>query len=847
MNFLPLSWRLARKDLRGSFGQFRIFLACLAVGVAAIAAVGSLNAAVVAGLTGDARVLLGGDVDLRRVHQPNTDEQDAFLESTATAVSRVTEMRAMARPVAGNDAPPAVRPALVELKGVDDAYPLVGAVALSPPLSLAEALQWQNGSWGAVAEANLLSRLGLEVGDRLQVGQARFDVRAVIEAEPDRIASVFDFGPRLMILADALPATGLVQPGSLIRYHTRVVLAPEVAVDDWVRSVEERYPEVGWRIRDVSAAAPGVERFVDRMTLFLTFVGLSALLVGGVGISNAIRAYLNGKTATIATFKCLGAPGSLVFWTYFLQIMALAAVGTGLGLVIGAAIPAFGLWILDGRLPIRAEAGLFPAPLALAAVFGLLTAVVFALWPLAQAREVPPASLFRASVMPLQARPRLGYVLALAVAALGLCALTIVSAEEPRFAAIFVAAAVGTLLLLRVGAAAVMAVARRLPRLPGASVPLALANLYRPGAPTPTVMVSLGVGMAVLVAVTLIEGALRAQIQERVPESAPALFFIDIQDAQAEAFDAALGSVAGVSEVRRVPAVRGRIVEIAGVPVDQASVAPEAQWAVQGDRALTTAATPPDNAEITAGAWWPETYEGPPLVSLDAGLADGFGVDVGDRLTLNVLGRELSAEIASLRQIDWQAIPFDFAMILSPASLAGAPITHVAAVFADPGREDAVESTVAALYPNITAVRVRDALDAVNAIIRAIGDGIRAAGSIAVAAGLLVLAGAMAADRRRRTYDSVLFKVLGATRSRLARLYVVEYGFLGLVTGVVATAIGTAAAWAVSEFVMGIDWVFLPATAATIIMLSVAITAVVGFAGTFRILGRKAAPYLRNE
>lgn len=851
MSVLPLAWRLARRDFRGGFRQFRIFLACLAIGVAAIAAVGSVGAAVVAGLKGDARVLLGGDVDLRLVHQPNTPEQDAYLVSHSAALSRMVEMRAMARPAHGDTQPgaaqPVARQTLVELKAVDDAYPLVGTVALSPALSLTDALQRRDGVWGAVADVNLLNRLGLEVGERIRVGDATLEVRATVEAEPDRIASVFDFGPRLMIAADALPATGLIQPGSLIRYHTRVILAPETAVEAWVQSVQEAFPQAGWRIRDVSAAAPGVERFVERMTLFLTFVGLSALLVGGIGISNATRAYLSSKTATIATFKCLGAAGHLVFWTYFLQILVLALVGIAFGLAIGAALPAIGLWLLDGRLPIRADAGLYPAPLALAALFGLLTATVFALWPLAQAREVPPANLFRAAVMPLGARPRAVYIGAMAAAAIALGALTIVSAGERSFAAIFVAGAIGALLLLRGSAVAAMALARRLPRLPGSSMALALANLHRPGAPTSAVMVSLGVGMAVLVAVTLIEGALRAQIQERVPESAPALFFIDIHDSQAAAFDTAIGSVAGVSDVQRVPAVRGRIVEISGVPVEQAEIAPEAQWAVQGDRALTTAAEPPDHAEFAAGQWWPASYDGPPLMSLDAGLAEGFGVDVGDQLTLNVLGRELNVTIASLRRIDWQAIPFDFAMILSPTALAGAPITHVAAVFADAGREDAVENVVASLLPNVTAVRVRDALDAVNAIIRSIGDGVRAAGSITVAAGLLVLGGAMAADRRRRTYDSVLFKVLGATRFQLARLYIIEYGLLGLVTGVVATAIGTAAAWAVTVFVMRTDWVFLPGIAALIVALCVVVTALVGFAGTFRILGRKAAPYLRND
>jgi putative ABC transport system permease protein len=745
----------------------------------------------------------------------------------------------------------AARPALVELKAVDDAYPLVGAVALAPWMPLSEAFQQRNGIWGAAAEVGVLNRLGLKVGDRVRVGEATFDVRAVIEAEPDRIASVFDFGPRLMIAADALPATGLIQPGSLIRYHTRVVLAPEAAVDEWVNAVRNAFPQAGWRIRDVSGAAPGVERFVERMSLFLTFVGLSALLVGGIGIGNGVRAYLNGKTATIATFKCLGAPGRLVFWTYFIQVLGLALFGTGLGLVLGAALPAVGLWLLEGRLPIPAEAGFYPAPLALAALFGLLTAVAFALWPLAQASDVPPANLFRAVVMPLQGWPRTPYILAVAAVAVALGALTIISAgaseSERRFAAIFVVGAIASLLLLRGGAMTVMALARRLPRLSGFFLPLVVANLHRPGAPTPTVMVSLGAGMAVLIAVTSIEGALRAQIQERVPKSAPAVFFIDIQDAQAEAFDAALAGAAGVDEVRRVPVVRGRIMQIAGVSVDQAEIAPEAQWAVRGDRALTAAAEPPDHAEIVAGAWWPAGYEGPPLISLDEGLAHGFGVDVGDALTLNVLGRELNVKIASLRRIDWQAIPFDFAVILSPGALAGAPVTHVAAVFADAGREDAVESAVAGRFSNITAIRVRDALDAVNGIIKSIGDGVRAAGSITVLAGLFVLGGAMAADRRRRTYDSVLFKVLGATRTRLARLYMIEYGLLGLATGVIATVIGSAAAWAVTVFVMGTEWVFLPGSAALTVALSVIVTMLVGFAGTWKILGRKAAPYLRNE
>lgn len=837
-----LAWRLARRDLRGGLRPFRVFLACLAIGVAAIAAVGSVNQAVVGGLRADARTLLGGDVDLRLVHRPTTPAQDQWLTQHAAELSRVVEMRAMARPQADE-----TLPTLVELKAVDDSYPLIGSVELSPPVPLRDALERREGVWGAAADAAVLERLGAAVGDRLHVGDATFVVRAVVEREPDRVASVFNFGPRLMIAAEALAATGLVQPGSLIRYHTRVLLPPGDDVSRWTDALKAAFPAAGWRIRDASGAAPGVERFVSRMTMFLTFVGMSALLVGGIGISNAVRAYLGGKTATIATFKCLGAPGGLVFLTYLLQIGILAGIGIGIGLVLGAGLPAVGLSLLEGQLPVHVRPGIYPGPLALAALFGLLTALVFALWPLAQARDVPAANLFRTAVAPASTRPSRPYLAALAAAAAALAGLTVVTAEDHGFAAIFVAGAVASLALLYGGAVAVKRLAARLPRLGRPAWRMAVANLHRPAAPTAPVMVSLGIGLAALVAVTLIEGAIRAQIHDRMPESAPAFFFIDIQDAQAADFDATIAAVPGVEGMRRVPSVRGRIVRIAGVPVEQVEVAPEAQWAVRGDRGLTTAAEPPEHTEIVGGRWWQPDYDGPPLVSLDAGIARGFGVGIGDQLTLNVLGREITVTIASLREIDWQSIPFDFVMILSPETLAGAPITHIAAVFASEDVADAVDRAVASRFPNITAVRVREALDAVNGLIGSIGHGIRAAGAITVVAGLLVLAGAMAADRQRRSYDAVVFKVLGASRTRLARLYLAEYGLLGLATGILATGIGAAASWAVTEFVMATDWVFLPGAAAGVVILAVGITIVVGFAGTWRVLGRKAAPYLRNE
>jgi len=842
VNGFALTWKLARRELRGGVRGFRILIACLALGVASIAAVGTVSEAIVAGLRADGRALLGGDVDLRLLHRTTTQDQDAYLAQQAEDLSRTVEMRAMTRPADRRG-----RRAMVELKAVDEAYPLVGDVALVPDLPLEEAVARRDGTWGAVAEQTLLTRLGVGVGDRLHIGEATVEVRAVIEREPDRVASVFNFGPRLMVADDALPDTGLVQPGSLIRYHTRITVPAETGVVSWIEDLKAAFPKAGWRIRDTGGAAPGLARFIERMTLFLSFVGLTALLVGGIGVANAVGSYLDSKTATIATLKCLGAPGRLVFRTYLLQIAVLSAVGIVIGLALGVALPTVVLLAVGNLLPVRTEIAVYPLPMVLAAAFGVLVALTFALWPLARARGVAAASLFRTVVAPTRAKVRARDLAAVGGGALALAALTLATANDRYFAYWFVGGAAATLLLLRLGATAIMALAARLPRPRNTVWRLALANLHRPGTPTPNVVLSLGTGLSVLVAVALIEANLSNQISERLPKQAPAFFFIDIQSGQVDAFDAAVRSVNGAGELQRVPSLRGRIVRIAGVPVEKATVAPEAAWAVRGDRGLTYAVAKPARAKVIAGQWWPPDYDGPPIVSVDAGIARGFGVDVGDTITLNILGREITVRIASLREIDWRSVPFDFVFIFAPGALEGAPHTHIAAVAAPPEAEDAIEEAVTDRFANVTAIRVRDALEAVNEMLSGIGHAVRSTASITLVAGALVLAGAIAAGRQRRIYGSVVFKVLGATRGRIVRAFIVEYGLMGLVTGLIAAVIGTTTAWAVIVFLMDSEWVFRPAVVAVTAVVCILITQAMGFAGTWRALSEKAAPHLRNE
>jgi putative ABC transport system permease protein len=852
MSGLGLAWRLARRELRGGIAGFRVFLASLTLGVAAIAAVTSVSEAVNRALIADARQLLGGDVEARLVQRRPSQAETAWLRTQSRASSEVIEMRVMARPGRddpGGDSPEgdASRATMVELKAVDGAYPLLGRVELSPPADLQGLLAPVDGIRGAVAEQVLADRLGLRPGERIHIGDATFELRAVIVREPDRIASVAAFGPRLIIALDALPATGLVQPGSLLRHATRVLLPPGERPAAWIDRARAAFPEAGWQLRDPAAAAPGVDRFVERLAMFLGFAGLTALLIGGLGVANAVRTYLDGKTETIATCKCVGASGGLVVATYLLQVLVLAGVGIGLGLLAGGLLPLAVFGLIEDLLPVRISFGIYPGALAVAALLGLLTALAFSLWPLGRARLVPAAYLFRQGVTGIAGRPGRGWTTATIVVATALAALTIATAPDPRFGAIFVAGAVAVLAGLRAAAVALAAAARRAPRARQAVVRLAVDALHRPRAPTATVVTSLGAGLTVLVAVALIDGNLRTQIGERLPETVPAFFFIDIREDQAADFDAAVAAVPGTSELKRVPSLRGRIVRLGEEPVETATIAPEAMWAVRGDRALTFSALPPADAKITAGAWWPTDYTGPPLISLDANLAAGFGLGVGDKMTVNILGRDIEATIASLRQIDWRAVPFDFAIIFSPGILEGAPLTHIAAVSAPPEVESRLAATIARSFGNVTAIRTREAIEAVTGVMTKIGWGVRAAALVTIIAGGVVLAGAVAADRETRAFEAVLFKVLGATRARIAAIYAVEYGLLGLVTGAIAAVLGVAVAWAVTRFLMDFAWTFDAATVAITIVLGVGLTLLIGFAATWRKLGRGSRAFLRND
>src|SRR5262245_39308950 len=840
---LPL--RLALRELRAGLRGFYVFIACIALGVLAIAAVGSLSASLDNGLAREGRTILGGDLSFLLSHREVSTTERAFLEQQGQ-VSVAATMRAMAR--AGDE-----RTALVELKAVDAAYPLFGKVALAPALDLPAALAQIDGAFGAAADPALLARLDLAPGARVTIGEATFELRATLQSEPDKLAGGLGFGPRLLISQEALRATGLLQPGSLVRWHYRVRLpdndASEAAVRRVTASAEERLPEAGWEIRSRSNASPGLERNVERFTQYLTLVGLTALLVGGVGVANAIKGHLDRKRDVIATLKSLGATGRGVFWIYLTQTLLLASIGALPGLAIGAALPFLINWIFGAIIPLPLAPALYPGNLALAFVYGLMTALAFALWPLGRAHDVSVSALFRDEVEPERQRPRLSYILGTVLVAAALATLAIMLAYDRRIAAIFVAAAVGVFITLRLVAGLVMLIARRAPRSQSTILRLAIANIHRPGALTVSVVLSLGLGLALLVTVIEIDGNLRRQFLAALPERAPAFFFLDVQSADAERFDAFVRERAPGAVLERVPMLRGRIVSIKGVAAEDIKAPPSAAWVLQSDRGITYTDQVPAGSRVAVGDWWGPDYQGPPLVSLEQKVADGLGLTIGDPIVVNVLGRNLTARVANLRTLDWQSLGINFVMVFSPNTFRGAPVTLIATL-THPGcstteQEIALLKAAAVAFPSVTTVRVRDAVETFGKVVTNLVMGIRGASALTLVMAVLVLGGALAAGHRHRVYDAVVLRAVGATRGQLLLAYGLEYLLIGFAAALFGVAAGTLAAALVIVEVMNLPFIWLPGLAATAALAAIAATVALGLVGTFTVLGQKPAPVLR--
>jgi putative ABC transport system permease protein len=831
--------RYALLNLRSGLRGFWIFLTCLTLGVAAIAIIGSLGTAVDRGLAEQGQPLLGGDLEFSLVQREANDKERAYIDAQGT-VSKLTTLRAMATAHE--------KSTLIEIKAVDANYPLYGTLVFDQPVN--DIYSQNNNHYGIAVDALLLGRLGLVVGDKLRIGTADMDIRATIKTEPDRISDGIVFGPRVLLSHEALATTGLIQPGSLITWRYRVKMHGDTSLAAAKKRVDDataKFPDAGWRVRARDNAANGAERFVERLGYFMTLVSVAALVTGGAGIANAVAAFVNRRTQSIATLKCLGISSRDVFGIFLCEILLVGSLGIATALALGAAAPAILKTLAGHILPLPVTSTVEIAPLLFAGSLGYLITAAFAIWPLARIANISGVALFRQHLDEGKSAITWRYIVSSLIILLAAAALVLFSFEEMRVTAIYLAGLAASFLLLAGLAWILIRAVQQLPQPQNILLRHAMQSLYRPGSSSLPVIMALGLGLSLFVTLALTDRTISTELRSGIPEKAPAFFFIDVKNTELAQFRDSLKAVPGVIGISNAPMMRGRIAKVKGIPSDKLKADPEVGWALKGDRGLTYAETLPEGSKLLTGTWWPTDYAGPPLVSMVADIAKGLDLTIGDKITVNVLGRDIEATVANLREVNWRSMGINFVMVFSPNTLKAAPHSHIVTVQMEHGDEAALLNRTAAAYPSVTAVRVKDALAIISDLLGKMMAAVRAANVLALLTGVLVLAGALAAGLSTRSYEAVVLKTYGATRRQLLTAFAMEYGILGLVAAIFGVAIGSVAAWALAKFVLEMPFSFDWTTAILTAISSMILTIAAGLIVTHRALSAKPSHYLRNE
>ena len=824
----------ALRNLRSGLKGFWILLSCLTLGVSALAIIGSLSSSLQRGLNEQGQTLLGGDLEFALVQRQASEPELAWLKQQGE-VSQITTLRAMAQ---GQD-----ETALVEIKAVDANYPLYGTLRTAPKN------QTTFDTHQIAVDEALLSRLGVKLGDSIKIGASNFEIASTVVTEPDKIAGGIAFGPRVMMSPEALAKTGLIQPGSLITYAYRLKL-PTAKANAPAKSLEaeanRQFPEAGWRSRTTDKAAQGADEFITKLGYFMSLVSVAALVVAGAGIANATRAFVERRREQIAVLNCLGIESREVIAISLVEIMLVSVLGIAIALVIGAVSP----WVVKALfgqiLPLPIATSLDLKPLALAAILGLLITAAFALWPLGRISKIKGASLFRSQSINESGLPNKAILFAVGGLLLSAAAIVIFAFDDRRVTVSYLGGLIAAFVILTVLAWGLMAALPLLPRPKAFLLRHALANLGRSGGATISVIMALGLGLALFVTLALTDQTISTEIRSGLPEKAPAFFFLDVQNPELEAFKAALQGQTGISDITNSPMLRGRITKVKGVPAESLKIGPDADWVLKGDRGLTYAEELPKGSTLVEGKWWSRNYDGPPLVSMTEDIAKGLSLKLGDHITVNVLGREVEAELSSTRKVNWKGMGINFVLVFTPNTLVKAPHAHIVTAAMSSGDEGAVLKSIAKTFPSVTGVRVKDALASVATLLDKMLVAVRGANLVSLLTGVLVLAGALSAGLSVRSYEAVVLKTYGATRGQLLLGFIIEYGIMGLVAAIFGVAIGTLAAWSLAHFILEMPFSFSMGLAVSTAAIALVITILAGLSVTWSALSAKPSFYLRN-
>ena len=902
-----MTWR----EIRGSWRQFVFFLACLTVGVGAVVGIELFATNVETLILRDARSLLGGDLEIRVAHQLSESGRGTLdtLRDRHVDVTHVKELVGMAAvpsvaysQIPDNDCPSPCTPGsspgqtlsqrerefdapatqLVELKAVDELYPLYGQVELRPRQPLRSALAAVESScpaqpcFGAVVQESLLISLGIQLHDHVKIGQAWFAVTGILAKEPNRVATAFSLGPRVLISRQALNATDLVKPGSRIRERYLLRVPESLALDPLRGELQGRLGSEGAGVSSYRDAQPRIRRFLDQLTVYLGLIGLTALFVGGIGIACTIHGFMRRKLTTVAILKTLGADAGLLIKVYLFQGLFMGCLGSLAGVALGAGLQRLLPALLGELIPLDIDSQVTVLPLAKGLLVGTLTTFCFTIWPLLAIREIPPALVFRREVeqhhVPVEGsrfrwmwnalleivrdRHRLGTALMMGF---GLIVLAAWQARSLTLGALFLLAFGAAVVVLQVGAWALLHGLRTLPRPRSFVVRQALGNVQRPGNYTRGMAVAIGVGVMVIVTVALVKSSLLIALGERIPKDAPTFFFIDVQPDQRESFEAIVQRESPHASYRLTPVVRARLRTLDGNVIDpEEHKGKRNGWYFTREYVLTALSALPRDNVVVKGTWWTadseemtkgdhENQDVPIRVSVEEEAARNLGVDLGSTIEFTVQGVPVSAVVESMRQIDWGSFTMNFFMILSPGALDGAPMTYIASAKVETKEEMPLQHALVRALPNVTAIKVGDVLDNVARLLEQLAWAIQGIALLSMVSGAVVMTAALSSTRYRRLYESAILKAIGGTRGIVVESFAVEFALIGGLAGLIGVGLASVLSWAILHFFLDLSWTFQPLVLSWGFLATVSLAVAVGLLSTFKLLGEPPLAVLRQE
>ena len=896
----PISVLMAWREIRGSWRQFVFFLACLAVGVGAVVGIELFATNVETLILRDARSLLGGDLEIRVAHQlseSGRETLDTFKERNVE-VTHVRELVGMAAvpsmeqaQTPDDDCPSpctlsqrerefdAQATQLVELKAVEALYPLYGKVEMTPSQPLHSSLASNNcpslPCFGAVVQESLLISLGIQLHDHIKIGQAWFVVTGILVKEPDRVASAFSLGPRVLLSRQALRATDLVKPGSRIRERYLLRVPESLALGPLRGELQGRLGPEGAGVSSYRDAQPRIRRFLDQLTTYLGLIGLTSLFVGGIGIACTIHGFMRQKLTTVAILKTLGADAGLLMRVYLFQSLFMGCLGSLGGVALGVGLQRLLPEFLGELIPLAVSSQVTALPLGKGLLVGVVTTLCFTIWPLLAIREIPPALVFRREVEqhPTRAgswlrmtwdaligvvrdRHRLGTALMMGF---GLTALATWQARSLTLGLLFIVAFGAAVVLLQAGVWVLLHGLRKLPRPRSFVIRQALGNVQRPGNYTRGMAVAIGVGVMVIVTVALVKSSLLVALGERIPEDAPTFFFIDIQPDQRESFEAIVQRETHDAPYRLTPVVRSRLRAIDGRVIDpEEHKGKKNGWYFTREYALTALSVLPRDNAVVKGKWWSTDSEamregehknqGRAIrVSVEEEAAGNLGADVGSTLEFAVQGTPLAAIVESTRKVDWGSFSMNFFMILSPGALDGAPMTYIASAKVEAEEELPLQHALVRTLPNVTAIKVGDVLANVARLLEQLAWAIQGIALLSMVSGAVVMTAAVSSTRYRRLYESAILKAVGGTRRIVVASFAVEFALIGGLAGMIGVGLASALSWAILHFFLDLSWTVQPLVLGWGLLATVGLAVAVGLLSTFKILGEPPLAVLRQE